>query len=407
VPSAATLPGRSMLERVLFVHNTYQHPGGEDSVVAAEMEMLRARGHAVDLYCRDNDEILETPKIKVSRDTFWSRRTTRDLVTRLRTERPDIVHVHNTFPLISPAVYWAAKRIGVPVVQTLHNFRLLCLQAMLLRAGRICEDCLGRSVWRGVPRRCYRDSFPGSGVVAGMLTLHRIIGTYKDKVDRYIALNEFCRKKFIDGGLPAARISVKPNFVARTMPRPLRPREGVIFVGRLSPEKGIATLADASRQLPNVKFSVFGTGPEEPALRYRKNVALQGFQDTGAVRNAMDTATCLVIPSLCYESFPMTLLEAFSCSLPVIASDRGPLRELIRDGHNGLLFEPGNASDLAEKLRWADENPEGMRHMGTAARAIYEANYTPDTNYRQLIEIYKDCIGASRMLRSAGPADID
>ena len=381
--------------RVLMVHNAYQHRGGEDSVVDAEIEMLRSRGHDVQLFDRHNDEISAMSSAAVVADTLWSRRTNREVRECVRKFQPDVIHVHNTFPLISPSLYWAAADLDVPVVQTLHNFRLLCPQAMFLRQGRVCEDCLGAVPWRGVLRACYRDSKIQSGVLAAMVTGHRAIGTWRSKVTRYIALNDFCRQKFIVGGLPAERVVVKPNFVDFDPPAP-QVREGFLFVGRLSAEKGIQVLADAAAHVPGARVAVAGTGPEAQVLEGASGIDALGALDGEAVRERMSGASALILPSIWYENFPRTLVEAMGCALPVIASRLGALAELVEDGVTGLLFEPGNAADLAEKMRWALAHPEAMAAMGAAARARYEALYTADRNYAQLTEIYREAIVAAR-----------
>lgn len=383
--------------RILVVHNAYQYRGGEDTVVEAEAALLLSRGHEVDTWLRSNDEVREMSLPVLASGTLWSGRTTRELADRVRRSRPDVIHVHNTFPLISPSLYWAAARAGVPVVQTLHNFRLLCPQAMFLRQGRICEDCLGHAPWRGVARRCYRGSMPQSALLAGMLELHRALGTYTRKVSRFIALNGFCRDKFIQGGLPAGKIAVKPNFVAwedTRVPEPgsARERAGFLFVGRLSGEKGVAVLARAFAELTGADLRVAGTGPEAERLQGLAGATLLGALPGEAVRAEMDRALALVMPSICYENFPRTLVEAYACGLPVIASRLGAMAELVRDGETGLLFEPGDAADLAAKMRWAQAHPEIMAAMGQAARAEYEAKYTPEINYRQLMAIYEAAI---------------
>jgi glycosyltransferase involved in cell wall biosynthesis len=382
------------LARVLVVHNAYQHRGGEDSVVDDEIALLQAHGHEVERCLRSNDEIGGMARLSLAGTTLWSSQTTKSVAEVVSRFRPDVIHVHNTFPLISPSLYWAAGRAGVPVVQTLHNFRLLCPQAMLLRAGRVCEDCVGKIPWRGVTRACYRGSRAQSGVLAGMLVLHRALGTWQDRVTRYVALNNFCRAKFIQGGLPADRIVVKPNFVDLPAP-PALPRQGALFVGRLSPEKGISVLAEAARRVPDCAITVVGTGPGEPVLAGLRNMHLRGFCDAGGVHSAMHSASWLVLPSIWYENFPRTLVEAFACGLPVLASRLGALADLVREGETGLLFEPGNAGDLAQKMAWAQAHPEAMARMGQNARAEYEANYTAAINYRQLTAIYDEAIEAN------------
>ena len=385
--------------RILFAHNAYQQRGGEDSVVDSEISLLREHGHPVETYRRHNNEIGVLSRPALARQTLWSARTVDEFGRLIAEFRPDVIHVHNTFPLISPSVYWEAVRAHVPVVQTLHNFRLLCLNALFLREGRVCEDCLGHLPWRGVTRRCYRGSIAQSAVLAGMLVLHRGLGTYTRKVTRYIALNEFCRQKFIDGGLPADKVVVKPNFVDWATP-PATPQfsEGdmaertFLFVGRLSPEKGIEVLRQAMHQAPEVRLRVAGDGPDEPRLRALPNVTLLGPLPGGQVQFEMTHALALVLPSVSYENFPRTLVEAFASGLPVIASRLGAMAELIDDGETGLLFEPGNPADLAAKLRWALQHPDEMRAMGANARRVYEAKYTPEINYRQLLAIYQEAI---------------
>ena len=373
--------------RVLIAHNAYQHRGGEDSVVEAEIALLRSHGHAVETYFRSNDDVAGMSSPALARHTLWSPRTLHDLAELIRRFQPDVIHVHNTFPLISPSLYWAAERAGVPVVQTLHNFRLMCLNALFLRDGKVCEDCMGHLPWRGVARACYRESRAASAALAGMLTLHRGLGTYQNKVARYIALNEFCRGKFVEGGLPAERVVVKPNFVDFAAPQPAS-RAGLLFVGRLSVEKGVATLAAAMALLPDAALRVAGDGPEAGLLDGVARVTRLGSLPGEAVRQEMSRAAVLVVPSIWYETFGLVVIEAFACGTPVIVSRIGALAELVCDGETGLLFEPGNPRDLADKLAWAQAHPERMTEMARTARAQYEAEFSAEVNYRRLMEIY-------------------
>lgn len=364
-------------------------------MVDAEVELLRSFGHTVDRYQRDNKDIARTSELRILTGTLWSRQTVEELSRMFATARPDIVHVHNTFPLISPSLYWAAERAGIPVVQTLHNFRLLCPQAMFLRQEHVCEDCLGLAPWRGVTRACYRGSVAQSAALVGMVMAHRALGTWRKKVTRYIALNEFCRSKFIAGGLPAERVVVKPNFVDFAAP-PASERSGFLFVGRLSPEKGIRTLVDAAPRVPEARIAVAGCGPEADLLASSVNIRCLGALDPAAVRERMVSARALVLPSIWYENFPRTLVEAFACGLPVIASRIGALAELVQDGVTGFLVEPRDPNDLAEKLRWAHSHPAEMAQMGNAARAHYEAHFTAQQNYRQLTAIYDNAIADAK-----------
>jgi glycosyltransferase involved in cell wall biosynthesis len=377
--------------RVLVVHNAYQYKGGEDSVVEAELELLQTRGHRVEVYSRDNDELAGAGRFTTARDTLWSPRTMREMAARISAFQPDVIHVHNTFPLISPSVCWAAARADIPLVQTLHNFRLLCASGMLLRDGRVCEDCLGKLPWRGVVHRCYRGSAAHSAMLVAMLGLHRALRTYQNKVARYIALSEFSRAKLIEGGLPAHKISVKPNFVTASAGGGSE-RKGGLFVGRLAQEKGIALLLAALDRLPGVIVDVIGSGPEAGAVAANARVRHHGRQEQSAVLAAMRCAAYLVLPSITYENFPRTIVEAFACGLPVIASRLGALAEIVEDTRTGLLFGPGSPEDLAQKIAWAEANPAAMRRMGENARREYELKYTAEINYQQLMRIYQQAV---------------
>lgn len=375
--------------RIVVAHNAYQHRGGEDVVVESEVAMLREAGHEVETHFRSNHDLATMSTTAAALQTIWSGRSTTSVGDLLRRFKPDIVHVHNTFPLISPSIYWACGDAGVPVVQTLHNFRLLCPQAMLLREGRVCEDCLGKTPLPAVKHGCYRGSRAQTAVVVGMLALHRRLGTWQDKVARYIALNEFCRQKFVEGGLPADRIVVKSNFVPEVPPLGAQEREAhYLFVGRLSPEKGLRSLANAVAKSPGIRVRVVGQGPEATGLAHVAGVEMVGELPRVAVIAEMRAATALVVPSIWNEMFGLVTVEAFANGLPVIASRIGALAHIVRDGETGLLFEPGNADELAAKLQWASQHPQEMASMGRQARAEYEARYTPHKNLDQLLAIY-------------------
>jgi glycosyltransferase involved in cell wall biosynthesis len=385
--------------KVLVLHNSYQHAGGEDAAVVAESAILTAHGHQVIFYRRSNNEIAGRCFLigaATAIGTTWSSRTHGELAHLLQEGKPDVAHFHNTFPLISPSAYYACAEGGVPVVQTLHNYRLLCPGATFLRDGKVCEECLGRAVpWPGVLHGCYRGSRPATLATAAMLSVHRTLGTWQNKVNLYIALTEFARKQFIAGGLPAERIVVKSNFVAE---RPLRQGSGGdygLWVGRLSEEKGIRVLVAALGRLsPPVPFKLAGDGPllEETASeigqRGLKQVDLLGAVSPHEVIRLMHGARFVVVPSVCFENFPLVIAESFACGVPVVASRIGSLAEIVQDGVTGLHFESGNATDLAAKVLWAWEHPEEMDQMGHASRDEYEAKYTVEQNYQALMRIY-------------------
>jgi len=379
--------------RVLMVHNAYQQTGGEDSVVANEISLLKKHGHDVEVYFRHNDEIVNQSKLSLLTQTMWSKKTYTESLDLLKKIKPDIIHVHNTFPLVSPSLYWAAQKLNVPLVQTLHNFRLLCPQAMFLREGRICEKCIGKSSWRSIVHKCYRSSVTQSAALSGMLIFHHKIGTYKNKISRYIALNKFCRDKFIQGGLPAEKILVKPNFVTEFGINHFE-RSGFLFVGRLSYEKGVKILAKAFNNNLHGNLRIAGTGPEHNAIADINGIELLGGLQAPSVRLEMQKSVALILPSIWYENMPMTLVEAYANGLPVIASRIGALADLVEDGKTGLLFNAGDAADLAEKMAWAYKNPDAMAQMGRNARAKYLAEYTEDINYQILMNIYDEAIAA-------------
>lgn len=374
--------------RILVIHNRYRQRGGEDVVVDDEVDLLRQHGHEVRLYGRDNASIDGMGKMSLAMETLWSSRTTGELEQEITDFSPDLIHVHNSFPLVSPSLYWAAARLSCPVVQTLHNFRLMCLQAMFLRNNQVCEDCKGNSPWRGVVRRCYHDSSTQSAVLAGMLVLHRRLGTFNHKVSRYIALNEFSRGKFIEGGFPPARIAVKPNFVAAPAAGQAV-RKGGLFAGRLAAEKGLSLLGAALDLLPGYAIRVLGDGPEREFVEGHPQLQYLGSFERQEVMQQMMQASYLVMPSIWYETFGLVQMEAFACGLPVIAPRLGSMAEMIEHGRTGLLFEPGSPRDLARQLRFAESSPDAMHAMGEAARAVYFEKYTPERNYTQLLQIYR------------------
>lgn len=379
--------------RVLIVHNRYQHRGGEDAVVESEFKLLNDAGHDVHLYERSNEEISESSKASLALQTLWSNKTTRDIHRLLDAQRIDVVHVHNTLPLVSPSVYWAAKKHGVPVVQTLHNFRLLCPQALMLRNDAPCEDCVGRIPWPGVMHGCYRNSRVQTAVLAGVVTAHRAIGTWSRHVSRYIALNEFCRERFVAGGLPANKIVVKPNFV--DMPDHIddKARKGFLFVGRLSREKGTRVIKDALLlSTLTERLKIIGDGPDRAAVDGLPGADLLGNCDSSTVYREMREAKALVMPSIWYENFPRTLVEAFACGLPVIASRLGAMATLIEHGETGILFDPGSPQALYDAMKWSLDNPNELRRMGLNAQQKYRSELTPTANLKKLREIYSSAM---------------
>jgi glycosyltransferase involved in cell wall biosynthesis len=380
--------------KALVVHNRYRQPGGEDQVFSAETALLEARGHRVLRYSTHNDRVADMNSLALAKGTLWNSSIYRELRTLMRRERPNVAHFHNTFPLVSPAGYFAARAEGVPVIQTLHNYRLLCPNALFFRDGGVCEDCLGKAVpWPGVVHKCYRGSRAASGSVAAMLTAHRALRTWTEKVDAYITITRFARDKFIQGGLPAEKIVVKPNFV-NPDPGPGEGRGGyVLFVGRLSIEKGIGTLLAAWKRLGGrVPLKVVGDGPlvDEvvKAANGRSRVEWLGYRSLAEVHALMKEASALVFPSEWYETFGRVAAEAFATGTPVIAANIGAAIELVEHGRTGLRFPPGDPEDLAAQVEWILNHPVERTRMRREARAEFEAKYTAERNYRMLMEIY-------------------
>jgi glycosyltransferase involved in cell wall biosynthesis len=401
--------------KIVLVHNSYQNPGGEDVVFSRECDLLLKAGHQVSTYIRSNLEITNynwQKKASLGARSLWAWDSKKELQRLLTQEKPDVAHFHNTFPLISPAAYSACRRAGVAVIQTLHNPRLLCPAATLTRNGALCEACLQTSVpWPALAHACYRNSRAQTAVVAAMLVAHRLIGTWARKVDRFVASTDFYAQKFIAGGLPAAKVVVKPHFVERPDSRLDQARDYALFVGRLSPEKGLDILLRAWRNLPNVPLKVRGDGPMLPLIKQaaaESNGAIEWIPrlSDDDMTQLFGQARFLVWPSLgYYETFGLVAIEAFAFGTPVIASGMGAMGETVRNDQTGLHFTSGDPEDLASKVEWAWNHPAEMRAMGDVARLEYETQYTPERNYRLLMAIYESAIaeraGAERLRERA------
>jgi glycosyltransferase involved in cell wall biosynthesis len=397
--------------RILLIHERYQQRGGEDAVAEAEADLLERNGHSVIHCSRYNSELANAGLLKtisVGINAVWASKAFHDIDELIERHKPEVAHFHNTLPLISPSAYYACARRGVPVVQTLHNYRLVCPGATLLREGRVCEACLGKTVaWRAVAHGCYRGSRPASAAVAAMLTTHRALRTWQTKVDAYIALSEFARGKFASGGLPRQRIAVKPNFV-HPDPGPVQKQQSGqygLFVGRLSEEKGVRVLLAAWKRLkPEIPLFILGDGPmrqgiaSEIAERGLADVRLVGSASREEVFRWMRGACFVVCPSYWFEA-PLVIVEAFACGIPVIATGQDPTAEMVAHMRTGLHFAPGDEVDLAAKVEWAWAHPAKMEAMGVSARAEFERKYTAERNYVQLVSLYETLV-ASRAFGS-------
>ena len=381
--------------RVLVVHNFYQQEGGEDHEVAAELQLLREGGHEVATFTLHNDEIARTSAIRVAGKTLWNGEAYRALGSLLRQHRPDVAHFHNTFPLVSPAGYYAAHAAGVPVVQSLHNYRLLCPNALLFRDGRVCEECVGRAVpWPGVAHRCYRASRAASAAVVTMLSVHRALGSWRREVDLFVAPSRFARQKFVDAGMAAEQVVVKPNVVARDPGAGAGGGGYALYVGRLSVEKGVDTLLDAWRpeRSPSMPLHIVGDGPLAGAVAAAADgrvVSWLGALPAADVERQMADATLLVVPSRCYETFGRVVIEAFAAGTPVVASSHGVLAELVEDGRTGALFPPGDAAALVDRVVALASHGATVVRMRAAARAAFEGQYGAVANHDALLDVYR------------------
>lgn len=382
---------------VAVFHNAYTVPGGEDISTQTEIDLLRASGARVVPFLVSNEDVVRSGRIPTLA-ALWRSSFNRSVYRRVRSfcreHKPTVAHVQNFWFALSPSVHAACHDEGVPTVQSLRNYRLLCVNAFLLRNDRPCEDCVGRIPWRGVARRCYEGSAGRSLAVARMIQRNRWRGTWDRDVDVFIALTEFSRQRFIRGGLPAERIVIKPNtFAGSEEPSP--PGEGAVFVGRLSPEKGIGVLISAWRLLPDVSLAIVGSGPLQGeaatwlAAARPHRIHMLGHCKPADCIAVMRRSAFLVMASQWYEGFPRVIVEAYALGRPVVAPRLGSMAELVDDGETGLLFEPGDASDLAQKVAWIAARPDTCAQMGRAARRAYEERYSAEKNVAALLSIYE------------------
>lgn len=375
-------------------------------VFELEIEMLRARGHQVTTYFLRNDEIrldgMRT-KLVLLKDSIWSANSHREMTSLLLSFKPDVVHVHNTFPRVSPSIYSACAAAEVPVVQTLHNYRMFCPAGTFFRDGHICEACLEGEVWRGVVHGCYRSSRTASAAAALVQSAHRRLDVWGGGIARYVALTRFSQEKFIQGGVPPARIRVKPNFVHPDPGYGDDAGRYALFVGRLSPEKCVDTLLEAwSLIKQDIPLLIAGDGPEFEPLRLNAGrrgldaVHFLGPLTRPEVLALMREARFLVFSSGWYENFPMVIAESFASGIPVVCPRLGAMQELVANHRTGLHYGPADAGQLAEKVIWAWTHPQETRAMGREARNEYDAKYTAEKNYPILMDIYEEAIREPR-----------
>ncbi len=389
--------------RILKVHNHYTGLGGEDTVYQGEMKLLRSHGHEVTEYLEYNEKIETMSKVSVALQTLWSNASYQKLKKFLEEVRPEVVHFHNTFPLISPSAYYACHDLNIPVVQTLDNQRLICPASTFYRNEKLCLDCLGKTTpWPGVLHGCYHDSRIHTAVVASMVTLHRWLGTWGTKIDTFLCSTSFYRDLFVQAGFPADKMVVMPHFVQQQPWFELSESTGdyALFVGRLDPEKGVNTLLEAWRFL-DFPLMIRGEGRiEERARAFVRQHGLKNIEfleriSERALSDLIGNARFLIMPSEgYYETFGLVIIEAYARGVPVIASNIGVVPELVADRHSGLLFKAGDPQDLAQRARWMWDHPLQAKELGSNGRAVYLERFTQDQCYETLMGVYNRLIKA-------------
>ncbi len=392
--------------KVLLGHNHYRTsaPSGEDTVCKNEFALLERHNIKVIPFEKFNDNLDDSTirnKLSIAIDGAWSKNTYDELSQLIKETQPDIAHFHSIFPQISPSAYAACKDNGVPVVQTLHNFRPICPGALLMRNGKPCEDCIGTNLLPALKHRCYRGSLLATGAIVYQITRNRLTGTYNNLVDRYICLTEFAKGRYIAAGFPAEKMTVKPNFLPSNnfiQSNSFPPY--AVFVGRLTDEKGVWTLLNAWTHISDLPLKIIGDGKlrnelEAYAIEHCLPVEFLGFRHNAEVLEIVGNATMQIIPSECYEGFPMVVLEAYGLGVPVVASRIGSLEEVVDEGVTGLKFKAGDPLDLSAKVNALKENVLMLNKMSSNAKKLYEEQYTADYNFKLLMSIYENVIAES------------
>ncbi|MSM40122.1 MAG: glycosyltransferase [Geobacter sp.] len=390
--------------RILFVHNYYgsSAPSGENRVFEAEQALLKRHGHEVFEFVRNSDEIRLKGVFGIIQgacSTPWNYMAAHSIRQCVWRIQPDVVHVHNTFPLISPAIFHAIGSSAAKVL-TLHNYRLFCPAAIPTRNGRACTDCIdGHSTLPALIHGCYRHSHIATLPLAASVALHRAIGTWTHKVDAFIALTDFQKDLMVKAGLPAKRVHVKPNFYpGNPTPIPWKVRgEYAVFAGRLSQEKGVETLVRAwalwGADAPELR--IVGDGPLRGNLEQlagRLSISFLGQLSSEAAQAQIAGAKLLILPSECFEGFPMVVREAFAFGTPAAVSNIGPLPVIVSNKENGVVFDPADPQSLVHVVRTTWNSPGLLETLSQGARLSFEGNYTEQANYLTLKRIYVQAI---------------
>ena len=387
--------------KILIIHNHYLERGGEDEVVNAEARLLEEHGHKVILYEKSNEYLERLPFFKkfmfILLELNFSRDVYREIKEIVKSEKPDIAHIHNIFFCITPSVCLALNEEKIPVVQSLHNYRFFCLKGTFFRKGKPCERCKEGKFFNSVKGKCWKGSFVLSFLLA-RLTL-RGSDIFKN-INSYIVTSEFSKNKFIEFGLEEKKIFLKTNFLGIKGQEGREDNNYALYLGRFVDYKGVGTLMEAFKIFPSFNLKIIGDGPLKKKLNrfasLHSNVELLGRVSKDSVFEAIRKSSFIIFPSECYENMPMVLIESFAFSKPVIASNLGAIREFVIDGVNGLLFEPGNAKDLANKVAYLFSHANERIEMGKNANRFFRERFDKEKNYNELISIYNKTINSGR-----------
>lgn len=391
--------------KIIYCHNRYRFPGGEDQVFEDETTMLESHGHQVIRFEKYNSDIDSMSKVKVALGSIWNRKSNQQLIELATRVQPDVVHFANTFPLISPSSFWAIKKCSkAAVIQTLHNFRLICPGSLLFRDDLPCESCVGKTfATKAIYKGCFRKSSSETVFPVLRNAFHKLAKTYETKVDRLIALTHFSKSKFVAGGYHPDSIIVKPNFVSKDPGHRITPNGPLVFAGRLTKEKGINVLLDAwGKTKKDRELRIIGDGDLRDLVvsHSEKNLGVSylGQLPHEAVLEEMKQASAVIVPSIWYETFGRTLIESFAVGTPVIASDLGAMAEIVTHKKNGLLFKPSNSNALAECIErlFRQQNSNFYVCLAINARNEYELKYSEKANYPLLINVYEEAIRNAR-----------
>lgn len=397
--------------KVLLAHNFYgsSAPSGENQAFRVEKKLLEDNGLSVQTYCRHSDEIISKGIVGTvlgAAVTPWNFKSANDIKLAVNEFQPDVVHVHNTFPLISPSIFHAVGKDSATVM-TLHNYRIFCPAGIPFRSGKVCTMCIDkRSSIPSLLYGCYRRSRVATSALAASVDLHRRLNTWRDQVDAFIVFSSFQRDLVIAAGLPEHKVHIKPNFNScQDKGLSWKDREDcVVFVGRLGEEKGIINLISAWNEatkmgVPFPELRIIGDGPLEHlarSLAVNPSIRFLGFLDEQAVRDEVGKAKLLVLPSECMEGFPMVLTEAFALGTPAAVSNLGPLPSIVRHGINGAVFAAADPKAIVSCISDLWARPISLKAMGQSARETFLEKYTSEENFKQLISIYNIAINNNK-----------